>query len=156
MDTAEQENEDIHQILSVRLQLPQAVSDDTLVSNDSIQNQQENASGTGESPADAAPVNQAERDPRELPEVKAALNDKNFRLFGIFGRLEVKYFYIRKNFPVPLLCHFCAEMCQKIQVAVKKKPRYTYILSVYRGSILVDGKELESLTPCTSSRCSTS
>ena len=156
MDAAEKENEDIHQILSVRLQLPQAVSDDTLVSNDSIQNQQENASGTGESPADAAPVNQAERDPRELPEVKAALNDKNFQLFGISGRLGVKYFYIRKNFPVPLLCHFCAEMCQKIQVAAKKKPRYTYILSVYRGFILVDGKELESLTPCTSSRCSTS
>ncbi|BFJ86833.1 hypothetical protein Ruko_32500 [Ruthenibacterium sp. TH_2024_36131] len=156
MDAAEKENEDIHQILSKRLQLPQAVSDDTLVSNDSIQNQQENASGTGESPADAAPVNQAERDPRELPEVKAALNDKNSQLFGISGRLEVKYFYIWKNFPVPLLCHFCAEMCQKIQVAAKKKPRYTYILSVYRGFILVDGKELESLTPCTSSRCSTS
>lgn len=70
-------NEDIHQILSVRLQLPQAVSDDTLVSNYSIQNQQENASGTGVSPADAAPVNPAEKDPREIPEVKAVLEDEN-------------------------------------------------------------------------------
>ena len=71
------QNEDIHQILSKRLQLPQAVSDDTLVSNDSIQNQQENASGTGVSPADAAPVNPAEKDPREIPEVKAVLEDEN-------------------------------------------------------------------------------
>lgn len=101
MDAAEKENEDIHQILSVRLQLPQAVSDDTLVSNDSIQNQQENASGTGESPADAAPVNQAERDPRELPEVKAVLEDENapqgkpvevdFELAAALGNKGVNY-----------------------------------------------------------------
>lgn len=94
-------NEDIHQILSVRLQLPQAVSDDTLVSNYSIQNQQENASGTGESPADAAPVNQAERDPRELPEVKAVLEDENapqgepvevdFELAAALGNKGVNY-----------------------------------------------------------------
>ena len=101
MDAAEKENEDIHQILSKRLQLPQAVSDDTLVSNDSIQNQQENASGTGESPADAAPVNQAERDPRELPEVKAVLEDENapqgkpvevdFELAAALGNKGVNY-----------------------------------------------------------------
>lgn len=94
-------NEDIHQILSVRLQLPQAVSDDTLVSNYSIQNQQENASGTGESQADAAPVNQAERDPRELPEVKAVLEDENapqgepvevdFELAAALGNKGVNY-----------------------------------------------------------------
>ena len=154
MDTAEKENEDIHQILSVRLQLPQAVSDDTLVSNDSIQNQQENASGTGESPADAAPVNQAERDLRELPEVKAALNDKNFQLFGISGRLGVKCFYIWKIFPVPLLCHFCAKMCQNMQVDANKKPRYTDILTVYRGFILVSHRRFELRTPCLKGRCS--
>ena len=49
-----------------------------------------------------------------------------------------------ENFPVPLLCHFCAKMCQNMQVVAKKKPRYTDILTVYRGFILVDGKELES------------
>ena len=76
-DPRTKENEDIHQILSKRLQLPQAVSDDTLVSNYSIQNQQENASGTGESQADAAPVNPVEKDPREIPEVKAVLEDEN-------------------------------------------------------------------------------
>lgn len=95
------ENEDIHQILSVRLQLPQAVSDDTLVSNYSIQNQQENASGTGESQADAAPVNPVEKDPREIPEVKAVLEDENapqekpvevdFELAAALGNKGVNY-----------------------------------------------------------------